>query len=150
MFHITISCIYLFLTPNGRSVVRAGVSLNIHSFIRFMFTMMCFMFMIWNPAVFKHCRLQLYLIGLYIICICYREVFITCASQSKQQIVEFELISIKKAKSALWGNFNRKIWQNPKKTCKMDVHFRVGITNLSTHLSRHHKMITEDYVFCFH
>ena len=23
----------------------------------------------------------------------------------------------------------------------MDVHFRVGITNLSTHLSRHHKMI---------
>ena len=83
MFHITISCIYLFLTPNSRSVVRAGVSLNIHSFIRFMFTMMCFMFMIWNPAVFKHCRLQLYLIGLYIICICYREVFITCASQSK-------------------------------------------------------------------
>ena len=29
----TISCIYLFLTPNSRSVFRAGVSLNIHSFI---------------------------------------------------------------------------------------------------------------------
>ena len=31
--YITISCIYLFLTPNSRSVFRAGVSLNIHSFI---------------------------------------------------------------------------------------------------------------------
>ena len=30
---ITISCIYLFLTPNSRSVFCAGVSLNIHSFI---------------------------------------------------------------------------------------------------------------------
>ena len=30
---ICISCIYLFLTPNIRSVFRAGVSLNIHSFI---------------------------------------------------------------------------------------------------------------------
>ena len=27
------SCIYLFLTPNSRSVFRTGVSLNIHSFI---------------------------------------------------------------------------------------------------------------------
>ena len=27
------SCIYLFLTPNSRSAFRAGVSLNIHSFI---------------------------------------------------------------------------------------------------------------------
>ena len=32
---ITISCIYLVLTPNSRSVFRAGVSLNIHSFIHF-------------------------------------------------------------------------------------------------------------------
>ena len=31
--YITISCIYLFLTPNSRSAFRAGVSLNIHSFI---------------------------------------------------------------------------------------------------------------------
>ena len=31
--YMTISCIYLFLTPNSRSVFRAGVSLNIHSFI---------------------------------------------------------------------------------------------------------------------
>ena len=31
--YITTSCIYLFLTPNSRSVFRAGVSLNIHSFI---------------------------------------------------------------------------------------------------------------------
>ena len=31
--YITISCIYLFLTPNSRSVFCAGVSLNIHSFI---------------------------------------------------------------------------------------------------------------------
>ena len=30
---ITISCIYLFLTPNSQSVFRAGVSLNIDSFI---------------------------------------------------------------------------------------------------------------------
>ena len=30
---ITISCIYLVLTPNSRSKTRAGVSLNIHSFI---------------------------------------------------------------------------------------------------------------------
>ena len=30
---ITISCIYLVLTPNSRSVFRVGVSLNIHSFI---------------------------------------------------------------------------------------------------------------------
>ena len=30
---ITISCVYLFLTPNSRSAFRAGVSLNIHSFI---------------------------------------------------------------------------------------------------------------------
>ena len=30
---ITFSCIYLFLTPNSRSALRAGVSLNIHSFI---------------------------------------------------------------------------------------------------------------------
>ena len=29
----TISCIYFVLTPNSRSVFRAGVSLNIHSFI---------------------------------------------------------------------------------------------------------------------
>ena len=28
-----ISCIYLFLTPNSRSVFRAGMSLNIHLFI---------------------------------------------------------------------------------------------------------------------
>ena len=28
----TISCVYLVLTPNSRSVFRAGVSLNIHSF----------------------------------------------------------------------------------------------------------------------
>ena len=31
-----ISCIYLFLTPNSRSVFHAGVSLNIHSFIHAM------------------------------------------------------------------------------------------------------------------
>ena len=31
----TISSIYLFLTPNSRSVFRAGMSLNIHSFILF-------------------------------------------------------------------------------------------------------------------
>ena len=31
--NITISCVYLFLTPNSRSVFCAGVSLNIHSFI---------------------------------------------------------------------------------------------------------------------
>ena len=30
---ITISCVYLFLTSNSRSVFCAGVSLNIHSFI---------------------------------------------------------------------------------------------------------------------
>ena len=30
---VTISCIYLFLTPNSRSVFCAGVSLNIQSFI---------------------------------------------------------------------------------------------------------------------
>ena len=30
---ITISCIYLFLTPNSQSAFRVGVSLNIHSFI---------------------------------------------------------------------------------------------------------------------
>ena len=28
----TIPCVYLFLTPNSRSVFRAGVSLNIHSY----------------------------------------------------------------------------------------------------------------------
>ena len=28
----TISRVYLFLTPNSRSVFRAGVSLNIHAF----------------------------------------------------------------------------------------------------------------------
>ena len=28
-----VSCIYHFLTPNSRSAFRAGVSLNIHSFI---------------------------------------------------------------------------------------------------------------------
>ena len=32
--YITISYIYHFWTPNSRSVFRAGVSLNIHSFIR--------------------------------------------------------------------------------------------------------------------
>ena len=37
----TISCIYLFLTPNSRSVFRAGVSLNIHSFIPIIYTLMC-------------------------------------------------------------------------------------------------------------
>ena len=31
--YTTISCIYLLLTPNSRSVFHAGVSLNIHSFI---------------------------------------------------------------------------------------------------------------------
>ena len=31
--YITISCIYLFPTPNSRFVFRAGVSLNFHSFI---------------------------------------------------------------------------------------------------------------------
>ena len=31
--YITISSLYLFLTPNSRSVFCAGVSLNIHSFI---------------------------------------------------------------------------------------------------------------------
>ena len=35
--YITISCIYLFLTPNSRSVFRAGVSLNIHSFFHICF-----------------------------------------------------------------------------------------------------------------
>ena len=35
---ITISYIYLFLTPNSQSVFRAGVSLNIHSFIVIMHT----------------------------------------------------------------------------------------------------------------
>ena len=35
-----VSCIYLFLTPNSRSAFRAGVSLNIHSFIH-SFTMLC-------------------------------------------------------------------------------------------------------------
>ena len=35
--YTTISCIYLFLTPNSRSVFRAGVSLNIHSFIHSFF-----------------------------------------------------------------------------------------------------------------
>ena len=82
----------------------------------------------------------------------------TCASQNKRQIVEFELISNKKVKSALWGNFLLK--KNTKKLgksktcqfvkrCKMNVHFSVGTTNLSTHLGRHHKIITEIYVFCF-
>ena len=32
MHNLTL-CVYLFLTPNSRSVFRAGVSLNIHSFI---------------------------------------------------------------------------------------------------------------------
>ena len=32
--NITISCIYLFLTPNSQSVFHSGVLLNIHSFIR--------------------------------------------------------------------------------------------------------------------
>ena len=27
------ACVHLFLTPNSRSVFRAGMSLNIHSFI---------------------------------------------------------------------------------------------------------------------
>ena len=31
----------------------------------------------------------------------------------------------------------------------MDVHFSVGTINLSIHLSCHHKIITEVYVFCF-
>ena len=39
---ITISCIYLFLTPNSRSVFRDGVSLNIHSFIHSLFVVCCF------------------------------------------------------------------------------------------------------------
>ena len=30
---LTISCVYLFLTPNSRSVFYAGVSLNIRSFL---------------------------------------------------------------------------------------------------------------------
>ena len=30
LYYITISCVYLFLTPNSQSVFRAGVSLNNH------------------------------------------------------------------------------------------------------------------------
>ena len=47
-----ISCIYLFLTSNSRSVFRAGVSLNIHSFIHSFIHCCVFFVLFWGCVFF--------------------------------------------------------------------------------------------------